>query len=174
MILIFTLQKRCILQQMTKGMNKDKVWGETAKKLGMPGIYRIPVHSTINLYFRVVLKSPLQRWRVYLNVLFNRRIKFLFFGDTEVIYSFLQYSLVYYIHWKTYLFRTSFWFNRKMLLATAMWNTHFSPCVDFWHINARSLCSLSLSRKTCLRLISSSSLPFKVAVFQCHLKTELW
>lgn len=140
----------------------------------MLGIYGIPVHSTIipSFSFFFFGTHPCKEDE-YLNMLFIRLITVLFGEDTEVIILLLC-SLVYYIHGKTYLFRTSFWFNRKMVLATAMWNTHFSPCVDFWHINARSLCSLPLSRKTCLRLISSSSFPFKVAVFQCHLKAELW
>lgn len=117
----------------------------------MLGIYRISVHSTIILFLFFFffsfcfLNHPCKKDE-YLNMPFIRLITVLFGGNTKVIIL-LLYSLVYYIHGKTYLFRTSFWFNRKMFLATAMWNTHFSPCVDFWHINARSLCSVSLSRK---------------------------
>lgn len=128
---------------------------------------------TVLLFLSFLFGSHPCKEDEYLNMLFIRLITVLFGGDTEVIILVL-YSPVNYIHGKTYLFRTSFWSNGKMVLATAMWNTHFSPCVDFWHINARSFCSLSLSRKTCLRLISSSSFAFKVAVFQCHLKAELW
>lgn len=174
MILIFAFQRCCVLPKLTKGMNKGKGWGERDIKLWMLGIYRISVHSTIILFFSFsFFGNHLCKEDEHLNTLFFRLITVLFGEDTEVIIL-LLYSLVYYIHGKTFLFRTSFWFNRKMVLVTAMWNTHFSPRVDFWHINARSLCSLSLSRKTCLRLISSSSFPFKVAVFQCHLKAELW
>lgn len=43
----------------------------------------------------------------YLNMLFIRLITVLFGEDTEVIILLLC-SLVYYIHGKTYLFRTSF------------------------------------------------------------------
>lgn len=178
MVPILTIQERCTSQKLTQIMNKGRAWGEIAMRLWMPGAHRIPVHGTINIYFWLWTFifsfeiSPAMKF-IYLNVLFIRIIMFLFGGDTgHLFFYYIPQWIIF--HGKTYLFGTSFWFNRKMVHAIAMQNTHFSPCADFWHINARSFCSLSLSRKTCPRLISSSSLPFKVAVFQCHLKTELW
>lgn len=74
----------------------------------MLGIYSIPVHSTIipSFSFFFFGTHPCKEDE-YLNMLFIRLITVLFGEDTEVIILLLC-SLVYYIHGKTYLFRTSF------------------------------------------------------------------
>lgn len=56
-----------------------------------------------------------------------------------------------------------------MHLARAGRNTHFSPYIFILQLQLFHQYFL-LIEKTCLRLIFSACLPFKVAVFQCHLK----